>query len=105
MTSYLDWHVGDRVVCVDGSPYRFNQGEEVPLEGNPYTIRQLSVDDGDVVLWLVEIVNLPKRYRQGYLEAGFVAARFRKVQARKTDISCFTALLNTQDELVEVPFS
>lgn len=94
MSAYLDWRVGMRVVCVDDQPSD-GRGEVYPVESQVYTIRALSLtDDGQVKIRLVEIVNAPMAYRQGFHECWFRARRFRPVQARKTDISIFTALLN-----------
>lgn len=90
--SYLDWKVGDRVVCVDA--------EGVHMVGQPlkhgkvYVIRAvyLSYESQQPSVRLEGVIN-PIHLASGN-EVGYYARRFRKVQTRKTDISCFTAILN-----------
>ena len=113
--SFCNFYVGQKVVCIDdGSDEKYN----IPREdmeywgdldgltrGHVYTVRALGAwgeyATGNV--WLVEIVRpLDCDYSLQFGEAPFAAARFRPVVERKTDISIFTAMLNTknQDEFV-----
>lgn len=97
--SYLDWHVGMKVVCVDPL-YTWSEGSELE-KGRVYTIRAIGpwVRNSDpsvslsVGVWLAEIHD---RSEPDFLEDGdipFRASRFRPVKTRKTDISIFTAML------------
>lgn len=106
--SYLDWKVGDRVICVDDD---FDVGHHpvyrtasLPTKGGVYTVRGFyeSTLKGVAVL-LDEIVNPPMpSVTLGWRELGFKPKRFRKVQPRKTDISIFTAMLHDQRQKVPV---
>ena len=92
MTQYLDWNVGDFVVCVkDLTPFAA-MGEIVPELGRIYTIREFKVEYDRVGIYLVEIVNEIRRYDQGLGECFFIATSFRKLQ--KNRISIFTDMLN-----------
>ena len=99
--SYLDWKVGDRVVCID--PTWGAEGDiqrhfcpNLPEQNRVYTLR--SVDcrmvvrgkPNEVLVRLVEVVN-PHNY-QG--EPVFFARKFRKVQPRKTSIASLEAILH-----------
>ncbi|PAQ03699.1 hypothetical protein LRP31_25620 [Mesorhizobium mediterraneum] len=107
--SYLDWKVGDQVVCVDtwarendGNGY----GDEVgPIAGQIYTIREIGFLHPTIhrlQVRLFEIENVVHRYNDiGMWEQTFYASRFRPVQKRSTDISLFRALLNPTPEQAE----
>lgn len=96
--SYIDWHVGMKVVCVDDEPWpEFKSEMDGLTSGQVYTIRKVGLDPypgfPGVGVWLDEIHRpLDKGFEQ-YGEASFSAARFRPVQTRKTDISIFEAML------------
>lgn len=100
--SYLDWHVGMKVVCID-IPWPAHaadcaaKGCRFPEPGRIYTIREIGVakDDGKVYVRLCEIVN--PRVNQRPWPAGeprFGARRFRPLVSRKTDISVFQQMLS-----------
>lgn len=102
------FQVGDKVVCVSDDVLSGPPGHVLltpivfPLKGRIYTVRALEIGlvsekaclrleeisdqmadvrfDGDV--WEVDII--------------FEASDFRPLVTRKTDISCFTSMLNTQ---------
>lgn len=112
--AYHDWHVGMKVVCVDGNPGFVGHdrsllpGEQFPIEGVVYTIREIGLlypasVTRNVLVRLNEIVLPAMRYLQVArpYEGAFLASRFRPVQERKTDISVFTAMLNPQSEVVD----
>lgn len=98
----VQFHVGQRVVCIDAKVrfhpdeiYIFN-GMEIE-EGRIYTIRDIGFDEfhpEEVVVRLVEIYREPGGDETE--ESGFAVDRFRPVIERKTDISIFTNILNTQ---------
>ena len=105
--SYLDWHVGMKVVCVKRVDPRIRvKGGRYPDYRGIYTIRQIRDDkrkDGALTLLLHELdnsdfigVQIGNRY--GYLEPGFPHHGFRPLQTRKTDISIFTAMLHGAKE-------
>lgn len=100
--NYLEWKVGDPVVCVDDAAHaRYTSWAlsdtsfDGLTAGRVYTIRKIDVDYGVVNVWLNEIVR-PRRGRTwaGEVpeECGYDPRRFRKVQPRNTDISIFTAI-------------
>ena len=93
-----DWHVGQRVVCVDGKIElsRVYKWERLPVEGSIYTIRAIvPCDDvGPVAFRLVEIRNRPAKYETRVRELSFLARRFRPVVERGADISVFTSILD-----------
>lgn len=101
MSQYLDWNVGDKVVCVDDDPYSANCKRQlvVPVNydldglraGETYTIRLIGPDryTGAICIWVNEINR----------QAGFNAGRFRKVHPRKvhprkTSIAIFEQMLH-----------
>ena len=95
--SYNSWHVGMKVVCADDSDdgrystwmtYNNTHG----LKGDcVYTIRRIGDFRGILCIWLDEI-HRPISQKWG--ECGYSVKRFRPVQTRQTDISCFTAMLS-----------
>lgn len=93
--SYTDWHVGMKVVCVDGASrpgYKYII-EELPQAGRIYTIREIGPvpsfhsDRGKLAVKLAEIHRVEDRL-------GWRVERFRPVKTRQTDISIFTAMLS-----------
>ena len=102
--SYRDWHVGMKVVCIDGRWDPNQPGENSPVDGGLYTIRTIEADGDGVFIRLVEIIN-PTNTRDGDEECRFTTKSFRPVRVRKTDIAVFTALLSPSDKdkhLIEV---
>jgi hypothetical protein len=97
--SYHDWHVGMKVVCVDDD-WDFGPlpGETFPKAGAVYTIRSLSIEGSEVFVQLAEIVNPVCVFEDIIGESEFAAVNFRPVQPRKTDISIFTAMLDSARE-------
>lgn len=96
--SYLDWHVGMKVVCVDA---RIKNTFVARLtENETYTIRAMFVSptSGKIGVRLVGIAN--GIHRSG-IERGYRASRFRPLVTRKTDISIFTAMLHGTDQVVD----
>lgn len=96
MTQYLDWKVGDRVVCVDDT------GAETvvypfPKVGTVCTISWIGYDGGTLGVDLVEYPCPPS----DTILRGWDPEYFRKVQPRKTSIAVFERLLNTQNNEVE----
>lgn len=103
----MNFHVGQRVVCVEtwvDDPNRLGRmGEEGPVAGHVYTIREIGMFHpmfpDSVNVRLVEIVNAARDYcsPSGDVfrtwEPSFGAFRFRPVVDRKTDISVFQAML------------
>lgn len=104
-----NFHVGQKVVCIDGTvrpakhrvrlihPMKF-----FPIKGQVYTIREMMMGElsGKVCLRFHEIPDeiVFYVYRGSEYEGVPVweASCFRPLVERKTDISIFTAMLNTQ---------
>jgi hypothetical protein len=93
--------VGQKVVCVDtwSRDERCAGDERGPIRGVEYTIREVGYLHAEhpntIQVRLVEIVNPARAYGSNELfEPCFRASRFRPLVTRKTDISCFTAILN-----------
>jgi hypothetical protein len=94
---YLDWAVGDFVICIKDLKWYANKGETVPELGKVYTIRAFEADTM-VCIFLVEIINEPRTYRQGFGECRFVATAFRKLQRKRIEV--FTDMLTKIKESV-----
>jgi hypothetical protein len=89
--SYLDWHVGMKVVCVDDDA---DWTYHAPIKaGQTYTIRSVWPHPytAEIGVCLREVTN-PVHPEAG-IEIGYEARRFRPLVARKTDISIFTQML------------
>lgn len=106
--SYLDWHVGMKVVYVGGGSVlltrsgwrRFVPGfKRTPLThnliiGEVYTIERLVTHTNVVDVQPVVCIHVAgQRYRE-HSGVAFPAKFFRPIQPRKTDISVFTAMLH-----------
>lgn len=86
--SYLDWKVGDRVVCIVNSCVRINDlGLPGFRKGQTFTITEL--------IW-VEPYGLFLAFKERDPRNTAHVKGFRKVQTRKTSIACFEAILNGQ---------
>lgn len=93
--SYLDWKVGDQVVCVEDGPINSGHGLDPTglVRGCIYTIRWIgeyyfgAISETKVAVRLNEYVRDP-------FDSPVGARRFRKVQPRKTDISIFQRILD-----------
>jgi hypothetical protein len=106
------FRVGQKVVCVrepcPGHERRFAYpDEQIPKFGSVYTIRDALMIQGESCpqYRLQEIVNPVYRYSQGAMECTYPHAAFRPVIERKTDISCFTQILDkvNKRETVKCP--
>lgn len=108
--NYRDWHVGMNVVCIDDGPAGsllkglFPSGLE---RGRIYVIASIKEDTrirvGTTDLSTEVVVDVGVPHPVGGDGYGFGGCRFRPVQERKTDISIFTALLNTTHKHDVVP--
>lgn len=86
-----------KVVCVDANP-RFARVAAPFKKGDVLTVSAITTGwsgEGPDTGLLFEEVPCVGQYHQGYS-----ARRFRPVVERKTDISCFKAMLNTAPETV-----
>ena len=90
------FRVGQKVVCVDDTPYFANYPTTLEIAvGRVYEIRGLyRRRNGE------ELLRLAGVYRQDALDRvgdqGFLAWRFRPVVSRPTDISVFTKMLTDE---------
>jgi hypothetical protein len=91
----MTFRVGQKVVCNRNTKWEGGFQDEIdPIYGHIYTIRGIvHYPFGPAGLLLVEIVNAPRSYEEGFYECDFQAPNFRPVVERKTDISVFTAML------------
>lgn len=103
--SECNFHVGQKIVLAKSfgalSTLRAAaDGVVLPVEGEIYTLREFDPDmsNGILCIRLVEVRNAP--HIEDGLEPSFEAALFRPVVERKTDISCFKAMLNPSKEKV-----
>lgn len=83
--SYLNWHVGMKVVCVNAG------GLAGPLltVGAVYTVRELEPE-------FVHLAEPSTWSPTGGRElSGWTYSRFRPVQTRDTDIAVFTSMLTS----------
>ena len=94
----MTFNVGQKVVCItdDWQHSMRHLVPNVPRKGSIYHVRGydrvvIAPDSvGHKYIWLCEITNP----RVGLTEPSFLAAHFRPVIERETDISIFTAMLN-----------
>jgi len=105
--SYLDWKVGDRVVCIDdewNSIRHFGRevASRVPMINEVLTIASIEAGFGQYGTGredgvFLEFAEIPLTQGYALFSADFRwdAASFRPLVSRKTDISVFTALLHT----------
>jgi hypothetical protein len=91
-----------KVVCIKRGAWtnagRFG-GEQFPVFGKTYTVREVDTFDGAAWITLCEIVNPLHPYQgEGWplSEASFRADRFRPIVERTTDISTFTKMLTPE---------
>jgi hypothetical protein len=105
------FHVGQKVVCVDDRchgrylPPGFSSVPNLHglTAGRVYTVRRVGYIAGSDVfsIWLQEIIRPTKLiFGITHDELPFAAARFRPLVERKTDISIFTAMLNSSRKKV-----
>lgn len=66
--------VGQRITCINGAGFARPYGEQVPVVGQTYTVRQV---EGSCVR-LKEIINPPHEYVSGTMECSFKASRFKR---------------------------
>jgi hypothetical protein len=90
------FRVGQKVVCVDDTPYPDGYNKLYPVKGSIYTIRGFHTEShiDDVGIYLEEVVNPPIEWSDSTAcEWPFASYRFRPVVERSTDISIFTEML------------
>lgn len=97
--SFRDWQVGMEVICVETATDDKGLKLALPQVGEKYTLREISpsITDGQICVYLNEIVNADGCYRAGarevYGEVGWSARWFRKVEPRKTSIALLERFL------------
>jgi hypothetical protein len=72
--------VGSLVECIKSFTAKETNGENVPILGNIYTVRDITKIGGNVGLRLEEIINYPQLYKEGVFECAFFIERFREIQ-------------------------
>lgn len=92
-----DWHVWQKVVCVDAHKPKVNIIVSGSLrERAVYTVRSVFMHEGVVALRLEEIRCVPWRTISPHgddQECAFEAARFRPIVIPEADIAQFEAIL------------
>lgn len=100
------FRVGQKVVYIgpDCSSVDGRLGQKCPVRGAVYTVRGNTEVSGTPAIYLFEIVNEKRWWGDGFHELAMDRAFFRPIQERKTDISCFTDILDkvSRGDLVEV---
>lgn len=98
--SFLEWKVGDRVVCLDekwakGCIQYVNRIPPSLRRGSVYTVKDIKIGEGFGIDRVVSkhVMVLLSEALNPELDGFFDARRFRRVVPRKTDISVFTAML------------
>lgn len=86
--SYLDWHVGMKVVCVKEDAWQHYTGPKAPVVVNP--TREEICTIGAIDSFKDEVFIALQEYGHTTF---YDAAHFRPVQKRTTDISALKALL------------
>jgi len=91
----MNFHVGQRVVCVcvnfSREPVWRSVVHRFPELGSVYTIRSICEVDDLIGFCFEEIINPPGHFSRGFVEPAFDSRRFRPV--RTTNIDLFRALL------------
>lgn len=96
--SYREWFLGMKVVCI------VSYGSRSLRTGKVYTIRAFDAGAGfSETLGFAEFGVLLDEVGPNAGCDAFHPARFRPVQPRKTDISCFTQMLNPSKVKVGEP--
>ncbi|WP_144378500.1 hypothetical protein [Mesorhizobium amorphae] len=111
--SYVDWYVGMKVVCIAPPEQIAKWQADAPMATCPksngvYTVREIRDDarwlGRHLVVLLSEISNAHmigitvKANFICFVEPGFTVENFRPLQARKADISIFSAMLTGAKE-------
>jgi hypothetical protein len=88
-----NFHVGQKVVCVDASDGEWNDirggATGYLVEGEVYTVASIRKEPEVTFLRLEGVFS------------GWASIRFRPVVERKTDISIFRAMLNPSKQLMD----
>jgi hypothetical protein len=89
----IEFEVKKQVVCINAEHGKRFPWEILPILNTIYTIRSIEVHpDGEIGLFLEEIVNKPYQYCDSFGEISFNASRFKPVKL--TNIDVFTEILN-----------
>lgn len=99
----MNWHIGQRVVCVRDDFDSAYCGLDLPIKGRAYTVRKTLLfpfrEEEAVAILLSEIINDDELFIDdneipiGYGEHPFWAGRFRPVVIPEADIAQFEAIL------------
>ncbi len=86
----MTFRVGQEVCCIRDDWINADRLPATPKRGNVYVVESTSMG---------HLMGIPKLLLHfAEFKNGWSAVCFRPVQKRKTDISVFTALLNTKSE-------
>ena len=96
-------YIGQKIVCVGGPDRIIFYWEIQPKRNAVYTIRDIRPRGDRLAFLLVEIVNPPANYDQGFDECGFWASRFKPVKTFKNDISIFQRIVDKVNKKIKEP--
>jgi hypothetical protein len=104
----MSFRVGQKVVCIsDYSRWEprapLEVGTITPVKGEIYTVRGVCESPSGVGLWLEEIVNKPRRYRNGYLEIAFNIKSFRPIDYSFGEKVCEEIEFENFAERIKIP--
>lgn len=85
--------VGDKVVCIDGTPKFYIAGANILKTNEVCTIRFIGLWKGDLDRVVIQTEEHINTHLNEYYEPAFNAANFKPLEKRKTDISVFTSML------------
>lgn len=100
-----NFHVGQKVVCVDDENQSSDNGKKDVYVGKVYTVSWSGIFIHPFYGKAEEVVRLSEVSRwcpASGVDMPLRANRFRPVVARKTDISIFKAMLNPSKQRAEV---
>jgi hypothetical protein len=90
--TYMTFRIGQQVECIDDLGFEYSNGEQLPVKGSVYSIREIDAEMGlETALRFEELKNKRGHYIDQSSECCFLAWRFRPVV--RTDISIFTSML------------
>lgn len=104
----MAFRIGQKVVCVRSAIEHVRYDIYLPLVGEIYTVRGFDESGGVLFNEIINPVGRVEDVETGdlsYSEPSFYPDRFRPLLERKTDISCFTEILDRENKNCRMPVS
>ncbi|HEX4112701.1 MAG TPA: hypothetical protein VH020_09220 [Stellaceae bacterium] len=105
-----DWQVGERVVCIDATPHKFDppgwrfyDDLNGLAEGAVYTIREILINRGLLCIRLREIYRPSGGVVWNGGEWAYYVARFRRIQPNTKSIEALRQLVLRPDPALGEP--